>query len=403
MSVLAEVWDVPGPEMARERIDRGGLLRKRRAMPPLYFFNWPSPVGGADTKFAHLLPLLCEEAEVTVVPNDARRLAEPGWREWMASLGIKVCLLEQLPERLEGWAVSLCNAAFFGSGLWNEARRRGLKIAWSSEMMWHFRAELGAVLFGWVDLILYVSPVQRAALEPGYRQALAGGVTPPEPASLTDPDACAGVLRTGNGRTLRWAMPGNYIAPARFPFQRRGAGGRPFTIGRLSRPDPDKFPDDFPASYERLGLKEPCRFRVMAWSERLQERWAEHEFDHRWELLPQAAEPAVDFLHSLDVLVYEVSPRFSESWGRAVVEAMLTGAVPLVPAGERHHLRHLVPHGAAGFHCDGPGDYSRYARLLQDEPARLAAMSQAARQWAETRLCNAGEHLALWRRAFSED
>jgi hypothetical protein len=372
-------------------------------MPPLYFFNWPSLVGGADTKFAHLLPLLRREAEVTVVPNKPERLVEPGWKEWVESLGVKVRLLEQLPERLEGWAVSLCNADFFEKGIWNEVQRRGLKIAWSSEMMWHFRAELGAVMFGWINAVLYVSPVQRAALEPGYLHALSGGTVPLTPARLTDPDAVQGVLRAENGQTLRWAMPGNYIDPVQFPFRQRGNSRRPFTIGRLSRPDPDKFPDNFPASYEGLGLRNPCRYRVMAWSERLHERWAEHEFDSRWELLPQAAEPTVDFLHSLDVLVYEVSPRFSESWGRAVVEAMLTGAVPLIPSADRHHLRNLVPHGVAGFHCDGQADYARYARWLQDEPDRLAEMSRAARHWSESRLCDAAEHLARWRAIFTQD
>lgn len=372
-------------------------------MPPIYFFNWPSLVGGADTKFAHLLPLLRRVAEVTVVPNSAERLEEPEWKEWAESLGVNVCLLDQLPERLEGWAVSLCNADFFGKGIWYEVQRRGLKIAWSSEMMWHFPAELGAVMFGWIDVVLYVSPVQRAVLEPGYLHALSGGTAPLEAVPLEDPNAVHGVMRVANGATLRWAMPGNYIDPAQFPFRERGASGRPFTIGRLSRPDPDKFPDDFPASYEHLGLREPCRFRVMAWNERLQERWADHPFDQRWELLPQAAEPTSDFLNSLDVLVYEVSPRFSESWGRAVVEAMLTGAVPLIPAASRHHLRNLVPHGVAGFHCEGQVDYARYARLLQDEPERLAAMSRAARDWAQSRLCNAEEHLALWRGIFTMD
>lgn len=371
-------------------------------MPPLFFFNWPSQVGGADTKFVHLLPLLCQEAEVTVVPNTAERVAEPGWREWIESLGAKVTLQEQLPERLEGWAVALCNADFFSKGIWHEAQRRGLKIAWSSEMMWHFPAELGAVMFGWIDAVLYVSPAQRATLEPGYLHALNGGAEPMAAAPLADPAAVAGVMRGSNGRVLRWAMPGNYINPDQFTFRERGAGDRPFTIGRLSRPDPDKFPDDFPASYERLGLREPHRFRVMAWSERLTERWSEHQFDSRWELLGQAAEPAETFLHSLDVLVYDLSPRFSESWGRAVVEAMLTGAVPLVPSAARHHLHHLVPHGLAGFQCEGSKDFAGYARLLQDEPAQLAAMSRAARRWAEDRLCNAAEHLALWRAVFAD-
>jgi glycosyltransferase involved in cell wall biosynthesis len=372
-----------------------------RDLPPLYFFNWPSKVGGADTKFAHLLRLLCREAEITVVPNSADRLAEDEWRQRIESLGAKAALREELPLEMHGWAVSLCNEAFFSKGILFDMRQRGLNVAWSSEMMWHFREELGAVLFGWIDVVLYVSAVQRKALEPGYRHALSAGEEPPDAAPLADPDANWGVMRSAHtGKELRWVTTGNYIDPADFPFRRRGGGERPFTIGRLSRPDPDKFPDNFPESYESLGLREPCRFRVMAWSEQLRERWREHVFDARWELLGAASEPTVDFLHSLDVLVYDVGPRFKESWGRAVVEAMLTGAVPLVPRGGGHHLENVVPHGIGGFHCDGAADFAKCAAALQNDPALLARMSRAAREWAETKLCHADDHLALWRRVF---
>ena len=100
-------------------------------------------------------------------------------------------------------------------------------------------------------------------------------------------------------------------------------------------------------------------------------------FDGRWELFPTAAMPSAAFLDGIDVLVYDTSERFAESWGRAVVEAMLTGAVPLVPADPRHHLHQLVPHGVAGFHCATRADFARYARELQGDAGRLAEMSGA--------------------------
>lgn len=367
----------------------------------LYFFNWPSDVGGADTKLVHLLPLLAQWSEITLVPNDAARMEDSRWREWVAAHGLRTALRDELPDRLEGWAVSLCNEAFFSKGIAFDMRRRGLKVAWSSEMMWHFPAEVGAVMFGWVDVVMYVSAVQRAKLEPGYRHALAAGGGLAEAEPLNDPAAAWGELHsTATNRRLRWVMTGNYIDPSRFPFHERGHDGRPFTIGRLSRPDPDKYPDDFPQTYERLGLRDPCRFRVMGWSDALSNRWANHRFDERWELVPTAGEPTVEFLNSIDVLVYDVSPRFTESWGRAVVEAMLTGAVPLVPGGGGHHLENLVPHGHGGFHCSSAADYRLHARRLQDDPELLQRMSRAARAWAVTRLCQAETHHALWRRVF---
>jgi hypothetical protein len=114
------------------------------------------------------LRLLHREYEITVVPNTRAQLAQRDWGRWLRELGVRAALLEDLPQKLSGWALSLCNGRFWGEGLGVEARRRGLRIAWSSEMMWHHAGELAAARLGLMDKVLYVSEVQRAALEPGY-------------------------------------------------------------------------------------------------------------------------------------------------------------------------------------------------------------------------------------------
>ena len=368
----------------------GGALKTK-----LYWFNWPSSVGGADTKFVHLLPLLCRDFDITVVPNGPEYLERGHWRDHLAGMGIRAVAMEELPERLEGWAVALCNGAFFERGIAREMKRRGARIAWSNEMMWHFDGEISAVADGVVDRLMYVSPGQRAALEPAYRKACGAPVE--EPAM----DLLWGEIPRRRATLLPWVMAGNWIDPAAFPYRRRGTGERSvFTIGRLSRPDPDKFPDDFPDSYERLGLKEPARFRVMGWSEALSERWCEHEFDARWELLPPASEPVTAFLDSLDVFVYGLSPRFRESWGRAVVEAMLSGVVPVVPRGGGHHLERLVNHGVSGFLCSSEEEFGKHVRALQEDRGLLARLSAGAREDACGRHCHAAAHLSLWQRVF---
>ncbi len=363
----------------------------------LWIFNWPSHVGGADTKVVHLLMLLKGHFDITFVPVSDSQYRDESWRAWISAHGASACLVDDLPAKCEGWALSLCNGAFFGQAMHVVAIQRGMKIIWSNEMMWNFPSELGAVCLGRVHTVLYTSEVQRRVLEPGYRMAL---MSTDPPAA---PGATHGIIQAGDcAQRLRWVTTGNYVAPDAFPFRPRPPKGEgdPFVVGRVSRPDPDKFPPDFPASYEGLGLRGAVRFRVLGWSAQMASLWPEHTFDERWDLLPVASVPVVDFLGTLDVFVYEVGPRFSESWGRAVVEAMLSGVVPIVPADERHHLRDLVPHGVAGFHCRTREDYGRYAKLLQQDSGLLQRMGAAARHHAEAVLCNANEHLEVWKRVF---
>jgi len=191
---------------------------------PLYIFGWPSYVGGADTKLVHLLPLLTEKYEMTVVPNQADLMDQKVWTKYLDKLGIKYSILEQLPKKLSGLGLSLCNAGFFVDKIAHKAKAKGLKIIWSSEMMWHHEGELKAVKKGIIDKVLYVSDLQKKYLEKGY----------------------------GN---LPHAMTGNWVNPRDFPFKERK--NETFAIGRLSRPDPAKFTEDFPVFYERWNCQRP--------------------------------------------------------------------------------------------------------------------------------------------------
>ena len=332
--------------------------------PSIYVFGWPSHVGGADTKLAHLIPLLHQHCHLTIVPNERRHFQDKFWTRFLSNHGVRYAMFDDLPPRLEGYALSMSNQCFFTHRIAHRAKERGLAVVWSSEMMWHHEGELEAVQAGILDKVLYTSELQKAALEPGYG-SIPGFIT------------------------------GNYIEPGQFPFLDRR---RPeFTIGRLSRAAPEKYPEDFPVFYEALELPE-TRFRVMAWDDRLARKFRWHRFDQRWDLLKAEQEPQVKFLQSLDLFVYPLGHNFVESWGRSTVEAMLTGAIPLVPPG--HHLEQLVVHGETGFICADFMDYRTHAhRLLIDFQLR-ARMSKACREHAENRLCNRDQHLEAWLAVF---
>lgn len=380
--------------------------RTRPRPTTVHVFGWPGWLGGASTKLAHLLKLLGRHLDLVVVPNDPAELQDAAWVRYIHRCGARCLAFEHLPRRLHGWGLVLCNFEFLTHPRWTEVRRRGLRMAWSNEMMWTHPAELGALTLGQIDCLLYVSAVQRQRLEPEYRRALTGTVaaSPASPPAGAEERATSGWLPSAlRHHPVPWRITGNYIDPADFPFRPRSpSNGRwhPLVVGRLSRPDPDKFPEDFPRFYEGLGLRTP-RFRVMGWSEELSRRWAGHAFDERWDLLPPLAEAPARFLQSLDLFVYSLGPRFRESWGRAVVEAMLTGAVPLLPRGGGHHLEELIRHGEHGFLCADPGEFRDYARRLERDGALRVRLSRAARRWAETSLCSARDHLAAWLPVFT--
>lgn len=156
-------------------------------------------------------------------------------------------LLNQLPQTLNGVALALSNQCFFTHQIAHQAKAKGLRIVWSSEMMWHHPGELQAVADGVIDKVLYVSEFQKKTLAPNYVE-------------------------------LPSAITGNYIDPKLFPWFERPV--REFTIGRLSRAAWEKYPENFPAFYEALGLDD-CRFRVMAWSPDLRKKYRWHHFDDR--------------------------------------------------------------------------------------------------------------------------
>jgi glycosyltransferase involved in cell wall biosynthesis len=334
------------------------------AKPQVYIFNWPSFLGGADTKLAHLLVLLHQHLEITVVPNENRHLHHKNWSKFMDARGIKYALLEKLPPKLTGFALSMCNDRFFTHRIAHRVKERGLKIIWSSEMMWNHPGELDAVKANLIDKVLYTSEFQKSSLSAGY-----------------------GALPS--------AITGNYIDPAFFPFKERQ--NSIFTIGRLSRAAPEKYPEDFPVFYEALKLPE-VRFRVMAWDDKLSHKYRWHKFDHRWDLLKAEKEAQTDFLHSLDLFVYPLGHTFRESWGRSSVEAMLTGAVPLVPAG--HQFDQLMVHGESGFICHDFVDFKHYAHLLYEDYDLRRRMAAQCREHAVTKLCNREEHLKVWLEVF---
>ena len=333
--------------------------------PNLYLIGWPANVGGASTKIQHLIPLLSTHYALMVIANNKGQLKDRDTTKWMESLGVKYGMLRDIPNPAEGIALGICQADFFTGGVAKLLKQRGLKVIWSNEMMWAFKGEADAVKEGLIDKVHYVSEIERHALQPTH----------------------------GN---LPWSMPGNYIDYSL--FRPKARQNRTFTIGRVSRPDPVKFPENFPVFYETLGIPD-CNFRIMAWNDALRRKYRWHRFDTRWEFFGPDKEPTETLLHRLDLFVYPLGHRFVESWGRSTVEAMLTECVPLVGTG--HQFHNLIKHEHSGFICQRWEDWQYYAQQLYKHENLRLTLGQQARQWAIDKLCNREQHLAIWKEALT--
>jgi len=331
----------------------------------LYLFGVPANIGGASTKMAHLIRLLHQDFKITVVLPEIGYLKDKQLKRLLEPYSVPALMLKDLRKKLEGVALAICNQHFFSSGAAREVKARGLRLVWSNEMMFAFQGEAEAAKEGLIDRVLFVSAFQANKFTEMYQ-----GVPSFQTGNYIDPDDYA------------WRERKNPI----------------FTLGRLSRDDPQKYPLDFPVFYEELDLKE-VRYRVMAWSKEVAKQYRWHRFGPEWELLPANKEPAREFLYSLDLFLYPIGHRVKESWGRAVVEAMLTGCVPVVPAGHQFHK--LLVHGESGFICQEFREYKACVReLYADHPFRTKISRQCA-EHARARLCNPEEHRRTWLEALS--
>jgi glycosyltransferase involved in cell wall biosynthesis len=333
--------------------------------PKLYLFGVPGNIGGAATKITHLVKLVHRDFDMTVVLPTVGLRKDKEVKQALQPYGVAALLAQNLPDILEGVALAICEQHFFTTGTAREVKARGLKLVWSNEMMFPFKGEAEAVKEGLIDRVLFVSEFQASAFAELYR-----GV----PSFIT----------------------GNYIDADDYPWRERR--NPVFTVGRLSRADPMKYPVNLPVFYDELRLPE-VRYRVMAWSDEVRKQYRWHRFGPEWELLPANKEPVLKFLHSLDVFVYPLGHRIKESWGRAVVEATLTGAVPVVPDG--HQFDKLLVHGESGFICREYREWKATVRELYENYPLRQKISRQAVAHARTKLCNPEEHRRRWIEALS--
>src|SRR5882724_7170061 len=110
----------------------------RRA--PLYLLGVPGKIGGASTKIVHLIRLLHCYYKVVLVTADIRICKEKEVQRLLEPYGVPCVLLKELPKRLEGVGLALCEKDFFTGGTAREAKGRGLKLVERNDVPFQRRA-----------------------------------------------------------------------------------------------------------------------------------------------------------------------------------------------------------------------------------------------------------------------
>ena len=344
-----------------------------------YFFQWPSKVGGADTRIRDLMLLLLEEKKhrIICVPND------DGWyksdnmtRMFFESKGV----VFKLPEKLKNYkakpediAVSCCNFNLFTE--WHRIQQIkdcGFKFIWMNDMMWHSPEEMKAVKEGYIDAILYTSEF--------HYMRIGGDVKKTNP-------------------SVKNFKIDNYFSPINHKFIKREAKSV-FTIGKHSRPDWAKYSENFPLFYEDLGLQN-AKFLVMGWGDNQKEKWKWHKFDKsKWSVLPTDNMPVYDFLGKLDTYVYNSHYKFVENQSRAIVEAAMSG-LPIV-APNRYNFPTQIFHERTGFLWDSYEQCQAYCRFLEKDPIERLKMGDRASRLAFEIWCDKEKQLRQWDDVLSE-
>jgi len=335
----------------------------------IYTIGHPSLHGGANTELWHTLKLWRHYgAEVTVIPTWS---TSRDWVQKLSGIGCEVHGIRVNPAKVflpdDSLVVSFCNPPFVSIS----HQLRNCRLIYVP-CMCYWDDPLDRLTLdrdGPCDAYVCQSHYQRRLLWPRLHAA---GVS----------DERCPIIRGA-------------FDTSEFPFLPSShRNGDPFVIGRLSRSDPRKYPDNLWGIYSRLAP--PMRVRVMGWSV-LVERYIGRPPE--WvEALQQCGEPSVKFIHSLHCMVHPTRDTLVENWPRVALEAMSCG-VPVV-TDRRGGPCEMIEHGQTGFLCDDIDDFVRYTtELAEDEQLRLEIASRA-RTALEEELADPETIWGGWKRLF---
>ena len=147
-------------------------------------------------------------------------------------------------------------------------------------------------------------------------------------------------------------------------------------IGRHSRPDPLKWPDSLETALQAYPPRGDYNISMLGGGTFLRKSFGGSLPNH-WDLIPFGAIDVSTYLRSLDFYVYYHSEAWVEAFGRAILEALATGLVTILPP----HFEPLF--GDAAVYADITGVEAVIDTFTADPEAYLCQSQRARRHVLE--------------------
>ena len=270
--------------------------------------------------------------------------------------------------------MSFCNPVFLAKLGEISAAGRPRCVVWANCMTWTFPEELECHRRGLIDLFVFQSRYQRLWLLPEL-----AAVRPVE--ELSDYQPFFNVARWSLG--LRPCA-----APADVGY---------YGIGRISRDDEAKYPEDLWRTFSRVLSPFPVKCFVLGWGPNA-ERKCGNPQDYRrldWMLWGPAVIPARGLLSRVHTLVHQTGGS-RENLPRVALEAWASGVAIL--AEHDYGWPELIEDGESGILCESSDEFAYRASELAFDEAKRRRLVRSGLERLQSLYSSSRRCFAAWNR-----
>lgn len=337
----------------------------------VFLVGYPGEMGGANTEAWHTIKLWCHYGvDVNLIPTWH---CDQKWRERVAAIGattheVSPDDLASVPNLAGSPVVSFCNREFITHA--QRFRELGCPLVWANCMTFLFDHEKQLFAeYGPADAFVFQSEFQRQQLEPQLEPL---GYSPE------------------SGHLIRGAFDLDEFefAPRSHPR------GDVFVVGRVARPDTDKWSSNTWPIYSAIQYANK-RALMLGMDGRTHEKLGASPVFA--DCLKPMAISVRQFLSTLHCLL-PINGGARENWPRAGLEAMAAG-VPIVAQND-WGWREMIEHGATGFLGSDDCELAHYAAMLAHDEDLRQRIIHAAHHRLVNELASPKVIWEAWKRLF---